>query len=150
MVSTTARREAVEWLRQTRETSVRRACRVVGRLRKDPRGSPRTEQGDLAEASVGILRSSPNSLAVHVAFSRATMRGGRRTQRLWSRGAVQNTGGTFASSTVPTRWLMWGLEVPVRQGFERFDHVFLTWWWRATSGAKGIESQLFTGFSESA
>jgi putative transposase len=30
MVSTTARREAVEWLRQTRSTSLRRACRVVG------------------------------------------------------------------------------------------------------------------------
>src|SRR4051794_19630423 len=30
MVSTTARREAVEWLRQTRNTSLRRACRVVG------------------------------------------------------------------------------------------------------------------------
>jgi putative transposase len=29
MVSTTARREAVEWLRQTRSTSLRRACRVV-------------------------------------------------------------------------------------------------------------------------
>src|SRR5262245_59846602 len=30
MVTTTARREAVEWLRQTRSTSLRRACRVVG------------------------------------------------------------------------------------------------------------------------
>ena len=30
MVSTTARREAVEWLRETRSTSLRRACRVVG------------------------------------------------------------------------------------------------------------------------
>jgi putative transposase len=30
MVSTTARREAVEWLRETRRTSLRRACRVVG------------------------------------------------------------------------------------------------------------------------
>src|SRR6476469_3081424 len=30
MVSTTARREAVEWLRKTRSTSLRRACRVVG------------------------------------------------------------------------------------------------------------------------
>ena len=30
MVSTTARREAVGWLRQTRSTSLRRACRVVG------------------------------------------------------------------------------------------------------------------------
>ena len=30
MVTPTARREAVEWLRQTRSTSLRRACRVVG------------------------------------------------------------------------------------------------------------------------
>jgi putative transposase len=30
MVNSTARREAVEWLRQTRSTSLRRACRVVG------------------------------------------------------------------------------------------------------------------------
>ena len=30
MVSTTARREAVEWLRETRSTSLRRACRAVG------------------------------------------------------------------------------------------------------------------------
>lgn len=30
MVSTTARRAAVEWLRETRKTSLRRACRVVG------------------------------------------------------------------------------------------------------------------------
>lgn len=30
MVSTTARREAVEWLRETRSTSLRRACRVIG------------------------------------------------------------------------------------------------------------------------
>jgi putative transposase len=30
MVSTTARREAVEWLRETRSTSLRRACRVGG------------------------------------------------------------------------------------------------------------------------
>jgi len=30
MVSTTARREAVGWLRETRNTSLRRACRVVG------------------------------------------------------------------------------------------------------------------------
>lgn len=30
MVSPTARHEAVEWLRETRSTSLRRACRVVG------------------------------------------------------------------------------------------------------------------------
>lgn len=34
MVSTTARREAVEWLRETRSTSLRRACRDVAYRRR--------------------------------------------------------------------------------------------------------------------
>ena len=41
MVSTTARREAVEWLRETRSTSLRRACRVVGLSTATWRHEPR-------------------------------------------------------------------------------------------------------------
>lgn len=46
MVSTTARREAVEWLRQTRETSLRRACRVVGLSTATWRYRPRLNEAN--------------------------------------------------------------------------------------------------------
>src|SRR3954468_13058158 len=46
MVSTTARREAVEWLRETRNTSLRRACRVVGLSTATWRYRPRLNEAN--------------------------------------------------------------------------------------------------------
>jgi len=45
-VSTTARREAVEWLRETRITSLRRACRVVGLSTATWRYRPRRSEAN--------------------------------------------------------------------------------------------------------
>jgi hypothetical protein len=46
MVSTTARREAVEWLRESRKTSLRRACRVVGLSTATWRYRPRLNEAN--------------------------------------------------------------------------------------------------------
>ena len=51
MVSTTARREAVEWLRQTRSTSLRRACRVVGLSTATWRYKPRLNAANATVAT---------------------------------------------------------------------------------------------------
>lgn len=63
MVSTTARREAVEWLRETRGTSQRRACRVVGLSTATWRYQPR-----LNEANARLLEQLHTHAAVRSRF----------------------------------------------------------------------------------
>src|SRR4051812_11107035 len=63
MVSTTARREAVEWLRETRNTSLRRACRVVGLSTATWRYRPR-----LNEANAQLVEQLPTPAAAGSRF----------------------------------------------------------------------------------
>jgi putative transposase len=94
MVSTTARREAVEWLRETRSTSLRRACRVVGLSTATWRYRPRLSAAN--EKLLGQLhthaaqRSRFGYRRLHVLIAReGTAVNHKRLYRLYRQAGLQ-------------------------------------------------------------
>jgi putative transposase len=94
MVSTTARREAVEWLRETRSTSLRRACRVVGLSTATWRYRPRLSAAN--EKLLGQLhthaaaRSRFGYRRLHVLIARdGTTVNHKRVYRLYRQAGLQ-------------------------------------------------------------
>jgi len=94
MVSTTARREAVEWLRQTRSTSLRRACRVVGLSTATWRYQPRRSAANVALLeqlhAQAAERSRFGYRRLHVLIARAgTKANHKRVYRLYRQAGLQ-------------------------------------------------------------
>jgi putative transposase len=116
MVSTTARREAVEWLRQTRSTSLRRACRVVGLSTATWRYRPRLSEANarLVEElhAHAAVRSRFGYRRLHVLIARAGPTvNHKRVYRLYRAAGLQVrrrrrkrlTGGERVPLPLPTR-----------------------------------------------
>jgi putative transposase len=94
MVSTTARREAVEWLRETRKTSVRRACRVVGLSTATWRYRPRLNEANAKLVEQlhrhAAARSRFGYRRLHVLITRAgTTVNHKRLYRLYQAAGLQ-------------------------------------------------------------
>jgi putative transposase len=94
MVSTTARREAVEWLRESRKTSLRRACRVVGLSTATWRYRPRLNDANtrLVEElhTHAAARSRFGYRRLHVLIARAgTTVNHKRLYRLYRAAGLQ-------------------------------------------------------------
>jgi len=94
MVSTTARREAVEWLRETRKTSLRRACRVVGLSTATWRYRPRLNEANAKLVEQlhrhAAARSRFGYRRLHVLITRAgTTVNHKRLYRLYQAAGLQ-------------------------------------------------------------
>ena len=94
MVSTTARREAVEWLRQTRNTSLRRACRVVGLSTATWRYQPRRSAANTKLLEQLHARAAERSRfgyrRLHVLIARdCTVVNHKRVYRLYRQAGLQ-------------------------------------------------------------
>jgi putative transposase len=94
MVSTTARREAVEWLRQTRNTSLRRACRVVGLSTATWRYQPRRSAANTKLLEQLHARAAERSRfgyrRLHVLIARdGTVVNHKRVYRLYRQAGLQ-------------------------------------------------------------
>ena len=94
MVTPTARREAVEWLRETRKTSLRRACRVVGlstaSWRYRPRLSAANETLIKQLHEHAALRSRFGYRRLHVLIARGgTAVNHKRVYRLYRQAGLQ-------------------------------------------------------------
>jgi putative transposase len=94
MVSTTARREAVEWLRQTRSTTLRRACRVVGLSTATWRYQPRRSAANIKLLEQLHARAAERSRfgyrRLHVLIARdGTTVNHKRVYRLYRQAGLQ-------------------------------------------------------------
>ena len=94
MVSTTARREAVEWLRETRRTSLRRACRVVGLSTATWRYHPRRSAANAQLLEQRHARAAERSRfgyrRLHVLIARdGTTVNHKRVYRLYRQAGLQ-------------------------------------------------------------
>lgn len=94
MVSTTARREAVEWLRETRSTSLRRACRVVGLSTATWRYQPRRSAANATLLEQLHARAAERSRfgyrRLHVLIARdGTVVNHKRVYRLYRQAGLQ-------------------------------------------------------------